>query len=132
MKYCPECGTGHECDVATEGRVSDIVRIAELETKRDIEIAKIGARGTRVELEAAVEIAEVQADAEVDAAVAEAEIVGAALEAGMIQPEPVAPAPVIIDSDIDASAEADPEELPPVEGSPAPEAAPSKRGLGMW
>jgi hypothetical protein len=128
MKFCADCGTSHECTVETGDRASDAVRIAELETRRDIEVARITARADRAALEADVEIAETEADASVEVAAAEAEVIGTILAEA--DPPESDPGPVITVAP-DISQEADPEELPPVEGSPAPEAS-TTRGLGMW
>jgi len=132
--FCPECGVDHHAaDREATAAVDREVEIARINAKRDVDVARIGARMNREELEAAEEIAETQADAQVDTAVAEAEILGAAIENADAPPGEL---PAIIaapDIDVDQSQEADPEELPPTEGSPAPEpAAPKSRGLGMW
>ena len=48
MRYCPDCGTGHECEAATEGRTDPSVEIARINADRDIAVAKLAARsGTR-------------------------------------------------------------------------------------
>jgi hypothetical protein len=131
VKYCADCGAGHECDAQDSDRTSDAVRIAELETRRDIEIARLQARADRAQAEADQEIAETFADAEVEAAAVEAEVVGAAIEAAGIEEA----APVVVDVAPPPPADdaADAEELPPAEGSPAPEAERKRSiGLGAW
>ena len=130
MKYCADCGAGHECDAQDSDRTSDAVRIAELETRRDIEIARLQARADRAQAEADQEIAETFADAEVEAAAVSAEVTAAAIDAAGIEE----PAPVIIDAAPPPPAdEGDGEELPPAEGSPAPEPARKRSvGLGAW
>lgn len=131
MKFCPECGTGHDCEVQGGDRMSDVVRIAELETRRDIEVAKVNARADRAALDTAEVIAEVEADAEVEAAEVQAVVLGEAIEAaGTAEPEPVI---IDVPGQPDPEPEPDDGELPPAEGSPAPEPAEGKsRGLGMW
>ena len=79
MRYCPDCGTGHECEAATEGRTDPSVEIARINADRDIAVARLAARSAREELETVEEVAEIQADAEVESAVAEAEVVAAAI-----------------------------------------------------
>jgi len=128
---CTECGLVHDTTVAPPE--SPDVAIARIQAASAEAIAKINARSDREWNESREVVAEIEAEADVASATAEAEIVGAALEAGVVTPEPD-PAPVItVAPDVDMSQEADPEELPPAEGSPAPEpAAPKSRGLGMW
>ena len=130
MRYCEDCGNGHECDRrGPESVESDpAVKIARINREADVAIAKLAARTAREELATVEEVAEVEADAEVEAAVAEAEVVAAAIEAG-IEPEPE---PVIIDAP-EAIAEDEPDDAPPeVEGSEPPPAAKRKVGLGAW
>lgn len=128
MRYCPDCGTGHDCEVEAGTRTDPGVEIARINADRDVAVARLSARMQREELETVEEVAEVQADAEVEAAVAEAEIVGAAIEGG-IAPEPE---PLIIDAPT-AIADAGPDDAPPpVEGSPEPEVKHKPRGLGAW
>jgi hypothetical protein len=127
MRYCENCGTGHECEVATEGRAIPEVEIARINADRDVAVAKLAARQTRDELATAEDIAETQADAEVEAAVAEAEMVAAAIAAG-ITPEPE---PVIIDAP-EAIADEPDDAPPPAEGSEPPAAKHRTVGLGAW
>jgi hypothetical protein len=128
MRYCPDCGTGHDCESETGTRTDPGVEIARINADRDVAVARLQARQAREELETVEAVAEVQADAEVEAAVAEAEIVGAAIEAG-IEPEPE---PVIIDAP-EAIADAEPDDAPPAaEGSAPPEPKHKSAGLGMW
>lgn len=129
MKYCQDCGAGHECDAAAPDRTSDAVRIAEIERDRDIKLAQISARQDRDWNDSREAIAETEADAITEAAAVEAEIIGDAIEAAGLEE----PAPVIIDQAPPADDEPDADELPPVDGSPVPEPAAGKRvGLGMW
>lgn len=132
MKFCPECGTPHECNAEGESRTPPEVEIARINADRDVAVAKLTARMNREELGTAEAIAETEADAQVDTAEAEAEVIGAILaEGGGGEPEPATP-PIMIDAPVDVSQEADPEELPPAEGSPAPEPERKTRSLGMW
>lgn len=129
LHSCPDCGLPHD-SVATEERESDEYRLAKLESETRIKLAQIERSAVRQEVEAAVEVAEVQADAEVEAAVVGGEIVAAALEASDVEAEPieiVAP-DMVNDIDIDNELEDAP---PETEGSPVPEAS-KARGLGMW
>lgn len=128
MRYCQDCGTGHDCEAETGGRTDPAVEIARIEAERDIKVAQISARQDKAWNETRVEVAELEADAEVAAAVAEAEVVGAAIEAG-VQPEPE---PVIVDAPVindDGQADDAP---PPVEGSVPPAARHKTIGLGAW
>jgi hypothetical protein len=129
MRYCEDCGNGHECTAAGRESVeSDEVKIARINREADVQIAKLGARTERDWNETRVEVAEIEADAAVEAAAAEAEVVGAAIEAG-IAPEPE---PVIIDAP-EAIADAEPDDAPPpAEGSAPPEPKAKAAGLGFW
>lgn len=115
-RYCEGCGTPHECSGAGEG-VSDAVRIAELETKRDVEVARVAARADREDAAAEVEVAEIEADASVEVATAEAEIIAPVLAVQLDggqgddpEPEPEGD-PVVV-------------EVPPDAGPPDAEAPP--------
>lgn len=128
MRYCADCGTGHECEAATEGRPDPGVEIARINREADVQIAKINARAAREELETVEEVAEIQADAEVESAVAEAEVVAAAIEGGAVPP----PEPIVIDAPVindDGPGEDAP---PPAEGSEPPAPKHRATGLGMW
>lgn len=134
MKFCPECGTGHDCTADAErATASDAVRIAEIERDKEIALAKIRLRDSREWNEAQVEMTEVQADAEVEAAAVEGEVIAAAIEAGVVADETVEPVIIDVDATADGGDADASEELPPVEGSPAPEPSGRKSiGLGMW
>ena len=129
MKYCPDCGTGHDCEDEAEGRPNPDVEIARINAERDVAVAKLAARQEREALETVEEVAEIQADAEVESAVAEAEVVAAAIEGGAVPP----PEPIVIDApvinDDDQQAEDAP---PPAEGSEPPAPKHKAAGLGMW
>src|SRR5271167_4643898 len=59
-KFCPECGTGHDCEIASGlDPETAAVKIARLETQRDIEVARIQAGAAKV-------IAETEADSAAD------------------------------------------------------------------
>jgi len=128
---CADCGLVHDQLAAGgDAREAAEVAIARINADRDVQVAKIGARQERDWNESMTERTEIEADASVEVAVAEAEIIGPMLADA--DPAPV-DSPVIVQApDVDVSQEADPEELPPVEGSPAPEVTERKRGLGMW
>ncbi len=127
-RFCPDCGTGHDCEAGTEGRTDPAVEIARINADRDVAVAKLAARQAREELETVEAVTEIEADAQVEAAVTEAEIVGAAIEnGGAPEPEPVIiDAPVINDDDQAT------EEPPDREGTPPPEPKHKAAGLGMW
>lgn len=127
MRYCADCGTGHECEAATESRTNPEVEIARINADRDVAVARLAARSVRDELETAETIAETEADAAVESAVAEAEVVAAAIEGGVAP----APEPVIVDAppvEEDVIEDAPPE----VEGSEPPAPTTRKIGLGAW
>lgn len=127
MKYCQDCGTGHECEAGATGPHPD-VEIARINAERDVAVAKLAARQAREELETAEEVAEIQADAEVESSVAEAEVVAAAIEGGAVPP----PEPIVIDAPVindDTQVEDAP---PPTEGSEPPAPKHKAAGLGMW
>lgn len=127
MRYCGDCGAGHECEGQAPPGTSDAVRIAEINRDRDIALARLGNRAERAALETAEEIAEVEADATVDAAVAEAEVLGAAIEASDTDPAEIIVAPQAVAED-----ETVEDAPPPAEGSEPPPAKSSKLGLGAW
>jgi len=130
MRYCPDCGAGHECEAqAAATRTDPGVEIARIQADRDVTLAKLGARQQREELETVQEIAETEAEADVIVGVAQADAIAAELGAETTEePEVIIDAPPV-----DAEPEADVEELPPVDGSPVPDAAARRaRGLGMW
>lgn len=130
MRYCPDCGTGHDCEAETGGGASDAVRIAEIERDKEIALAKIARSASREMDEHFETVAGIDAEATVAAAVAEAEVVGAAIEAG-IQP---APEPVIIDAPTAISEDDDTEDAPPPvgEGSQPPAPKAKSSGIGFW
>lgn len=108
MKFCPECGTGHECDNAPAGAPNPDVEIARINAKRDVEVARLTAGIERDMNETALDIAEVEAVA----GVAEAEAVADALTDVLAPPEPE---PVVMPESIPA---------PEPTGPPEPDVAP--------
>jgi hypothetical protein len=131
MRFCPECGTGHECEAGTAGAPNPEVEIARINAERDVSVAKLAARQDADWNDTRVEVAEIEAEAGVQAAVAEAEVVGAAIEAGAVPP-PEPPGPVMIDAPVIGDQEPAPDAVPPAEGSPPPEPKKKAAGLGMW
>lgn len=130
MRYCPDCGTGHDCEAETGSRTDPAVEIARINADRDVQVARLQARMQRDELETAETIAEVQAEADVAAAVAEAEIIGDAIETSGADTDMAEP--VIIDAP-EAIADDAPDDAPPeVEGSEPPAAKRKSIGLGAW
>ena len=129
MRYCSDCGTGHDCEVDTgPGRTDPSVEIARINADRDVAVARLNARIAREELATVEEVAEVQADAEVEAAVAEAEVVAAAIGSGAVDE----PEPIIVNAP-SAEADVEPEDAPPpVEGSEPPATKHKSIGLGAW
>ncbi|HEX4788777.1 MAG TPA: hypothetical protein VH372_09975 [Actinospica sp.] len=125
MRFCPDCGTGHECE-GTATALDREVEIERLRTKRDIEVARITASAAR-------DIAETDAENSSEHAEGVAEGMETALEAvsGGGAPEGEGGAPVVVDMPDEAEAEAEPEpdmEPPVVDIAPAMDA---KRG-GYW
>ena len=128
MRYCADCGNGHECEAGAEGRPDPGVEIARINAERDVAVAKLAAKQERAELETAEVVAEIVADAEVESSVAEAEVVAAAIDAGAVPP----PEPIVIDAPVindDTQVEDAP---PPAEGSEPPAPKHKAAGLGMW
>jgi len=131
MRYCPDCGTGHDCTAEAAAAPNPEVEIARINAERDVKVAQIGARESREMNDHFEAVAEIEADAQVETAIAEAEVIGAAIESGAVAEESAEP--VIIDVPPAADDGGDAEELPPAEGSPAPEPAKRKSiGLGAW
>lgn len=108
MKYCPDCGTGHECDSQPAGANPD-VEIARIQARRDIEVAKIERGNLNAELEAETEIAAIEAEAAVEEAEAVAETIGTVLAADQpAEPEPEPSEPIIVQDSAPTE-----DELPP-------------------
>jgi hypothetical protein len=125
VKYCPECGTSHEC--VTEQRDLDrtAVEIKRLETNRDIEVARLQAG-------AAKHIADAEAEHSADYAEGRAEGVTETLEAvsggGDPAPEPAGEPIVVEAGEEDEDGETEDDVTPPVV---VPEPAEPK-AAGWW
>lgn len=124
MKFCTECGTGHECGDQASADVR--IRLAEIERDKAIKLAEIGARETKTWAEADVEIAAVDAESGRERAEGEAEGMETVLDAGA--PPPAAPPAVIQvpsgDGDGEIEEPGEPEDVPEVTPPPAePESA---------
>lgn len=127
LHACPDCGLTHAA--AGERPVSDAVRIAELETHRDVEVARLARSQEAHYDETRVEVAEIEADGQVATAEALAPAIAAA---GDSDPEPE-PVPVVVEGGGDPDPEPEPElpdVAPPplIDEAPEPPAKPS----GMW
>jgi hypothetical protein len=125
MRFCPDCGTGHECEAATTALDRE-VEIERLRTRRDIEVARITAS-------AAKDIAETDAENPSEHAEGVAEGMETALEAlsGGGAPASDGGTPIVVDMPDEPEAEAEPEpdmEPPVVDVAPPKE---TKRG-GYW
>lgn len=113
MKYCPDCGTPHEC--ITEQRELDktAVEIKRLETNRDIEVARLSAGAAR-------HIADAEADHSAEHAEGVAEGMETALDAITGGGETAEPAgdPIVVEAGDEAAEETEAEEdddvTPPV------------------
>lgn len=126
MKYCPNCGTGHECSVTGElDRTA--VELMRLQTNRDIEVARLSAG-------AAKHIADVEAENSAEHAEGVAEGMETALEAvsggGAEDAGEPEGDPIVIDDGTDAEdvTEAEDDITPPVV---VPDAGPAKPA-GWW
>lgn len=81
LHTCAECGLTHDHAGEYVPPVSDAVRIAELETHRDIEVARLGRAEERDYNETRVEVAEIEAAAEVETAAVQAEVIAEVIAA---------------------------------------------------
>jgi hypothetical protein len=125
MRYCPDCGTPHEC----EGQAAAIDREVEIErlrTRRDIEVARITASAAR-------DIAETEAESDVARAEGEVDGMETALDAlaGGGETDSGEGAPIVVDTTPEPEPEIDeePDSAPPVIDVATPRE--SKRG-GYW
>lgn len=122
MKYCPDCGTGHECENET-GREKAEVAITRLTTQRDIEVARINAQ-------AGVKIADSEATQAAAHAEGVEEGIGAVLDAASPDAPPAGETPLIVQADAPGpEPELEPEMAPPPVGVPAAE---ESGGSGWW
>ena len=109
MRYCPDCGTGHECDAGTaRSAVDREVEVARIQADRDVTIARLQSRADRAALDSAETIAETEAEAEVVSAVAAAEII-----AGEEEPAETGEPIVVEMPEPEPAPEPEPEMVPP-------------------
>lgn len=126
MRYCPDCGTPHECSAEIAADRTELA-IAKVQAERDIKLAEIGAR-------AGVKIAETEAEHDASRAEGEAAGMETAIEAltgNADEGEPVGE-PIVVeaaaDDDAEAEAEVEDDVTPPVV---VPEPA-APRPSGWW
>lgn len=121
MRYCPDCGTPHECE-AENGREKSEVAIVRLQTQRDIEVARINAAAAKT-------IAETEAENSSDRAEGIAEGMETALDAVAGGPEEPEGEPIVVEAEPDGEPEPEPgpDNEPPVVEVSEP-AAPRSRG----
>jgi hypothetical protein len=125
MTFCPDCGIDHHAGERDGGGKSAEVRIAEINAKRDIEVARIQRGESRAETEAAIEMTEIETEGAVEVA---AELADAL--AGPADPEPETGAdpaePVVITED----------PAPPADDITPPEVEshhePAAKAGGLW
>lgn len=124
MKFCPDCGTGHECSAEIAADRTDLA-IARVQAERDIELARINAGAAKA-------IAETEAENSSEHAEGVAEGMETALDAvsGSGDDEPPAD-PVVVQAEADEEPEPEPgpDNEPPVVEIPDP--APKSSG-GYW
>lgn len=108
MKYCPNCGTGHDCEAEdVAGVEKTAVAIARLETNRDIEVARLQAGAVK-------HVADAEAESEADHL--EGVIEGVELATGEGEPDTSDPAPsIVVQADAPEDDAPDVEEPPEVE-----------------
>lgn len=113
-RYCPDCGTGHDCESASSAAPNPEVEIARINAKRDVEVARLSAGQDRDWNETQTEIAEIEAVS----GVAEAEAVAGALTDVLAppDPEPMPEADPIVITD---PGPAEPDVAPPPAGDSA-------------
>ena len=120
MRFCPDCGTSHECETeAARGPIPEI-EIARINADRDKYVARVQARMGREELETAETIAETEAEAEIVSSEAAAEII-----ASEDEPEETGE-PIVVETAPAPEPEPEPEMVPPV--AEPHRAAPKSRG----
>jgi DNA polymerase III gamma/tau subunit len=106
----------HSCGEPAEAVVSAEIRLAEINAKRDVEIARIQRGETKIAVEGAVVEAELETEAAVEEAVVKADVLDELL-APEPEPEPVV---VVADETAPAAEEAAPDDAPPeMETAPA-------------
>jgi hypothetical protein len=90
MTFCPDCGVEmHNCGQQAESVEQAEVRIAEINAKRDVEIARLSRSETAMAVEAAVEQTAIEAEAQVDSAVVEIGVLEELAEPAEPEPTPV-------------------------------------------
>ena len=92
MRYCPDCGTPHECTAQAAGDDS-AVKIARINADRDVRVAELTAKMERAYNDTQLATAEIDAEVAADVAMAEAvvadTIIGAELGASDQPAEPI-------------------------------------------
>lgn len=125
MRYCPDCGTGHECTAQAEAEDKARVAIARLETTRDIEVARINAQ-------AGVKIGETEAGQVAARAEGQVEGMETVIEAAAGGNEPEGE-PIVIEPGPAAVEEPATIEEPEIEAPPEiPETIPETNKRGGW
>lgn len=124
MRYCDRCGNGHECTAEEAERMKYEVKMEELRTNRDIEVARVNASAAKT-------IAETEAESGAARAEGEADGMREVIEAATGGETGTEPVPIMVDG---PPAEPELEPGPDVEPPPAPEvsAEPDTRGGGGW
>lgn len=120
--HCSACGEMH----GGPGGETEAVKIAKINAERDVEVARLARSEARQDIEAQVEVAEIEAGAQVDEAVVEAAVLEEiATPPADPEPEPEPePAPVIVTDD-----SGDEEEVP---APPETEQRAPASGGGYW
>ena len=125
MRYCPDCGTPHEC-TAEGAAVRADVQIAKINAERDVEIA-------RLQSKAVVSVAETEAEHSAEHSEGYAEGVQDTLEVGEGGEAPPVGAPIIVDGGSDdgddEAIDEGIEEAPPVVEVPT---TPTPQRGGWW
>lgn len=101
MRYCPDCGSPHECEGQETGREKAEVAIARLHTQRDIEVARINAS-------AGVSIAETEAEHATEHAEGVVEGIETVMDAMTGEDEPEAGEPIVVETEPVTEAELEP------------------------
>lgn len=122
MRYCPDCGTPHECEAQGTSEKAEVA-IERLRTQRDIEVARITAA-------AGVKVAETEAEHAADFAEGRADGMETVIEAGT-EPDADEGAPIVVDvpDEPEPEPEEEPESAPDVVEVTTPRE--TKRG-GYW
>jgi hypothetical protein len=126
VSYCTECGQDHHPENSGGGKTAE-VRIAEINARRDIEVARIQRGEVRQETEAAIEMTEIETEGQVAVA---AELAEAIAEADAPEAEPE-PEPVVVTQDV-GEPEPPAEDLAPPEVEHHREPAGAAKSRGFW